>query len=257
MRITGQHRNMVFLFLVAVIASSFCVDAFQPQLESIRPKLHPLKSSVHSSLATRRYVITTITNASPLLLLPQKVLAKGDSLDMTNYQAVWTNPKHPNGYRVLFGDNQKATLLLLDESSDDVERVIPAQVKVVPGQETKLIFDFGLGTNNNVEGTFTRARDGTRIISFEDGKYWINKKYEGPIGVFKDSANSNRVIVIQQVKGSDCVVQLRDGDEVTTLTAKAGNTFVFDFPDKGKVTASFNMTRRTLTFEDGTVWTKY
>ena len=56
-------------------------------------------------------------------------------------------------------------------------------------------------------------------------------------------------------------MELRDSErtnEVTsTFTAKAGNTFTFDFPDRGEVMAVFSLFRRTLTFEDGSVWTKY
>ena len=117
-----------------------------------------------------------------------------------------------------------------------------------------------------MEGIFTRNRDKIRIISFNNnGKssnnnFWINKKFEGPIGVYMDSTNP-RVIIIRQIKGSDCVVEFRDSgrsNQVTsTFTAKAGNTFIFDFPDRGEVTAIFNLFRQTLTFEDGTVWTKY
>lgn len=186
-----------------------------------------------------------------------------------NYQAVWFDPKHPNGYRVLFGDDQQATLLLRDEPSDE-ERVFSVQVVKEEGKETKLIFDGGVPSEGNggfVEGTFTRNREKIRIISFNSNEknnnsFWMNKKFEGPIGVYKDSTNSKRVIIIRQIKGSDCVVEFRDSgrnnnEVLSTFTAKAGTTFTFDFPGRGEVTAVFNLFRRTLTFDDGTVWTKY
>lgn len=246
---------MVFLLLVvaAVIlaASSFDVDAFQFQ-----------RQSKNLGSSRRRDVLITITTASPIasLLTPQPVLAKDESM---NYQAVWFDPKNPDGYRVLFGDDQRATLLLKDSPSDN-ELVLPVKViKGEEGKETKLLFDFSkLGLPTDVEGIFTRNRERVRIISFDNGKnYWINKKFEGPIGVFKDSTNSKRVIIIRQVnnnKGSDCTVEFQDGGNIISFTATAGTTFTFNnFPGKGEVTATFNMFRRTLTFEDGTIWTKY
>jgi hypothetical protein len=283
-----------FLLLLAVIvvntaiasssSSNFVLAGFQ-----IRT---PQNNYNNNNQSSRRDVLlttiatTTTTSASSLLFLlqqPQPVQAKDESM---NYQAVWFDPKHPNGYRVLFGNDQKATLLLRNEPSDD-ELVFP--VKVIKegegGGETKLLFYFGSSSGSGddhesrrsggggggpaaaatevVEGIFTRNREKIRIISFDNNNnnFWMNKKFEGPIGVYKDNTNSKRVIIIRQIKGSDCVVEFRDDGDNTvtsTFTAKAGNTFTFYFPDdRGAVTATFSLFRRTLTFDDGTVWTKY
>ena len=272
----GNQYNMDFSLLtiaaVAVLIASSSlssVDAFQIQQQrddSTTSSFRP--NSKNILLPSRRDVLITTTTTSSLLLT-QPVQAKDESM---NYQAVWFDPKHPNGYRVLFGDDQKATLLLRDEPSDE-ERAFPVKVVKEDGQETRLLFDGGVSSSSEgndgttVEGIFTRNRDKIRIISFNNnGKssssnnFWMNKKFEGPIGVYMDSTNP-RVIIIRQIKGSDCVVEFRDSgrsNQVTsTFTAKAGNTFIFDFPDRGEVTAIFNLFRRTLTFEDGTVWTKY
>ena len=267
--------SLLTIVAVAVIiaSSSLCsVEAFQIQQQrddSTKSSFRPNTKNI--LLPSRRDVlITSITTTTSSLLLTQPVQAKDESM---NYQAVWFDPKHPNGYSlVLFGDDQKATLLLRDEPSDE-ERVFPVKVVKEVGQETRLLFDGGVSSSSEgndgttVEGIFTRNRDKIRIISFNNnGKssssnFWMNKKFEGPIGVYKDSTNPKRVIIIRQIKGSDCVVEFRDSgrsNQVTsTFTAKAGNTFTFDFPDRGEVTAIFNLFRRTLTFEDGTVWTKY
>lgn len=253
--------------LITSSYSFFSVDAFQIQHQ--RPHHDSATSLSHSDkwLPSRRDILKTTITTTASLLLTQPVQAKDDSM---NYQAVWFDPKHPNGYRVLFGDDQKATLLLRDEPSDK-ERMFPVQVVKEEGKETKLIFDGGVssseGNSGAVEGIFTRNREKIRIISFNsNGKnnnnsFWILKKFEGPIGVYKDSTNSKRVIIIRQIKGSDCVVEFRDSgrnnEVLSTFTAKAGTTFTFDFPDRGEVTAVFNLFRRTLTFDDGTVWTKY
>ena len=256
--------SLLTVFATAVIASSLlllCVDAFSLSRSKNENKLLPP--------SRRDVLISSIATTTSSLLLTQPVQAKDDSM---NYQAVWFDPKHPNGYRVLFGDDQKATLLLQNEPTDK-ELVFPVKVIKEEGKETRLLFSGGApssGSNDGaVEGIFTRNRDKIRIISFNSNEkksnnnndYWINKKFEGPIGVYKDSTVPKRVIIIRQIKGSDCIVEFRDSERTnevsSTFTAKAGNTFTFDFPDRGEVMAVFSLFRRTLTFEDGSVWTKY
>ncbi|CAJ1966281.1 unnamed protein product [Cylindrotheca closterium] len=254
-------KTIGFFVLLAAIASSLIVNAFQFPLDSatgakfdVSLRLANSESATPGALR-RRDAIFSIASFPLVWLLPQVALSKDESMVPTEYQAVWFDPKLPNGYRVLFGGNQKATLLLRNEPSDDE---IELPVKVVEGKEMKLIFDFSpIGGQSNLEGTFTKNREGSRIISFPDKNAWINKKFEGPIGVFKDSTDSNRVIIIRQVKGPECVVQLRDENKITTFPGKAGTSFTFNFPDKGKVSAAFDMQRRSITFEDGTIWTKY
>ena len=245
-----------------VVVSCFSVDS----LPTVVKQEDDFASSGPRSLQSlgRRDALVTITT-TPLissLFLTQPALAKDESM---NYQAVWFDPNHSNGYKVLFGDDKQAILLVRDEPSSD-EQALPVTVISQEGKETKLLFDFStLGGPSDSEGILTRNSDRIRIISFgKNNGFWINKKFEGPIGVYKDSSNSKRVIIIRQIKGSDCVVEFRDqgGRIMTTFPAKAGSTFVFNnFPGKEKdaedVTATFSLFRRTLTFDDGTVWTKY
>ncbi len=241
---------VISLLLVMHMLSSISVDAFQLH----RNNLYSFRGTT-SLKASRRDALISITAAS---LLPQPALAKDESM---NYQAVWYDPKHPDCYRILFGDDQKAILLSRDEPTSD-EKVIP--VEVIPGAEgvgdgTKLRFSEPV----DMEGIFTRNSNKIRIISFNGGKdFWINKTFEGPFGIYKDSSNSKRIIVIRRTSstGSDCVVEFRDdrGGILESFTAKAGNTFTINnfFPDRD-VTAAFSSFRRTLTFDDGTIWTKY
>lgn len=249
---------VISLLLVMHMLSSISVEAFQLHHNNLSLSFRGPTSCLKAS--RRNVLATTITASSPLvsLLLPQLALAKDESM---NYQAVWYDPKHPDGYRILFGDDQKAILLSRDEPTSD-EQVIP--VEVIPGAEgvgdgTKLRFSGPA----DMEGIFTRNSNKIRIISFNGGKdFWINKTFEGPFGIFKDSSNSKRIIVIRRTSstGSDCVVEFRDdrGGILESFTAKAGNTFTIDsfFPDRD-VTAAFSSFRRTLTFDDGIIWTKY
>lgn len=242
------------LLVMHIMLSSISVDAFQLQHNN---NLSSFRGAT-SLRASRRNVLATISASSPLvsLQLPQPAIAKDDSM---NYQAVWFDPKHPNGYKILFGDNQKAILLSRDEPTSD-EKVIP--VEVIPGAEgvgdgTKLRFSGPV----DMEGTFTRNSNKVRIISFNGGKdIWYNKTFEGPFGIYKDSTHPKCIIVIRRTSstGSDCVVEFRDdrGGILESYAAKASNTFTINFPDRD-VTAAFSSFRRTLTFDDGTIWTKY
>ena len=174
---------MTFLILivaVAVVVSSSStissVDAFQFQF-------HDSISSQKTNRPSRRDVLiatVTSTTTSPalvsLLTFPQPAQAAKD--ESMNYQAVWFDPQHPNGYRILYGDDQSATLLLKNTPEDD-ELILPVKVMKGEGNDTKLLFDFSkLGLSNVEEGILTRRKsDKVRIISFDNGNNeWINKK---------------------------------------------------------------------------------
>ena len=261
---------LTFAAAVIILSSNFSIDAFQLlQLQRYESKKH------HSTIPipSRRDVLISITVSPLVSLLPtQPAFAKNN--ESMNYQDVYFDPKHPDGYRILFGDDQRATLLLKDGQTSD-ELALPVKVIKEAGKDTRLLFDYSKykGGSSQVEGIFTRKANAeylaagdkirTVVINDTNGKqneFWINKKFEGPIGVWKDNSNPKRSIIIRQVnnnKGAECIVEIRDGDKVTTLSAIAGNTFIFNFPDKGEVKAVFSLFRRTLTFDDGTVWLKY
>ena len=175
---------MTFLILIAttvlILLSSTIssVDSFQFQFHdstssSKMNRVLPTKS--------RRELIASITSTttSPALISlltfpqPAQAAAKDESM---NYQAVWFDPQHPNGYRILYGDDQSATLLLKD-TPEDTELILPVKVMKEEGK-AKLLFDFSkLGLSNVEEGTLTRRKsDKVRIISFDNGNDWINKK---------------------------------------------------------------------------------
>ena len=178
---------MTFLILVIavilIVSSSIIssVDSFQFQFHdstssSNMNRVLPMKNRRDVLIAT-----ITSTTISPalisLLTFPQSAHAAKD--ESMNYQAVWFDPLHPNGYRILYGDDQSATLLLKDIPEDD-ELILPVKVmKEKEGKDTKLLFDFSkLGLSNVEEGTLTRRKsDKVRIISFDNGNNeWVNKK---------------------------------------------------------------------------------
>jgi len=127
----------------------------------------------------------------------------------------------------------------------------------------QFIFDFSLKTggpaNDSIVGTLEKDREGIPIITFPDGNTW-KKRETGPIGVYKDeSSNPENLYSIRQVKGVDLTVDLYNNEKVAaTFGAKAGNpAILFDFPGKAGVPGVFNMKKKTIAFEDGTIWTKF
>ena len=171
---------MTFLILIVavimILSSSIIssVDSFQFQFHDSTSS-----SKTNRPKSRRDVLITTVTSTitSPalisLLTFPQTAQAAAKDESM-NYQAVWFDPQHPSGYRILYGDDQSATLLLRDTPEDN-ELVLP--VKVMKEEGTKLIFDFSKLGLSNEEGTLTKRKsDKVRIISFDNGNEWINKK---------------------------------------------------------------------------------
>ena len=172
--------SLILMIAAVVILSSTIssVDSFQFQFQD------STSSKMKNGPKNRRDVLiatVTSTTASPalisLLTFPQPVQAAAKDESM-NYQAVWFDSQHPNGYRIVYGDDQSATLLLKDTPEDD-ELILPVKVMKEEGKDTKLLFDFSkLGLSNAEEGTLRRRKsDKVRIISFDNGNNeWINKK---------------------------------------------------------------------------------
>lgn len=174
---------MTFLILIAavliVLSSTISsVDSFQFQFHDTT-----YTSKTNRPKSRRDVLIATVTSTtiSPALisLLSFPQMAHAAKEESMNYQAVWFDPQHTSGYRILYGDDQSATLLLKDTPEDD-ELILPVKVMKEEGEDvTKLIFDFSkLGLSNVEEGTLTRRKsDKVRIISFDNGSNeWINKK---------------------------------------------------------------------------------
>ena len=170
------------------------------------------------------------------------------------YQGVYTDSKYPKGYRVLIGDTKKATLQIQNDPSDKVYN-IPVTIDTIDGT-LRFIFDYSLIENDSAEvvGTLTKDREGINLISFANGTW--KERETGPIGVYYDSSNEAKRAVIRQLKGSEWAVAIFDGDKVVECRAKAGNPIMIALPE-GEVKGVFDMKGKTITFEDGNVWTKF
>lgn len=215
-----------------------------------------------SSSWTRREildVLATVTGAT-LAINPQTSLAYNGALskDVLSYNGVYSDPKHSKGYRVLVGDVNSATLTLQDDPGGSVFNV-PVKVDSKDGAVTRFAFDLSQkGGPQNIAGELGRDKEGIPIISFpDDGNSW-KKRETGPIGVYWNGSDPKQVMVLRPVKPPQLAVEFRNGAEVTsTGSAKAGSSAI-TFDMQGiKAQGVFSMKDKTLTFDDGVVWTKF
>ena len=114
------------------------------------------------------------------------------------------------------------------------------------------------GGPTNVVSTLGKDKEGIPILSFPDGNKW-KKRETGIVGVYKDESNPNNMYSIRQVKGTDLAVDQMTGSKVVaSFSAKSGSSILFDFPGKTSLVPGVaSMRQKTITFEDGTVWTKF
>lgn len=196
-----------------------------------------------NAISRRRCLISsTIITTAPLVQSQPAY-----SNDVLSYQGVYTDPMHPKGYRVLYGDAKEATLETQDSPSDMMYE-IPVAVEVsIDGVTT---FSY-----NNAVGTLTKDKEGIPLIKFVNTTW--KKRETGPIGVYYDNNSPSKRILIRQIKGADWSVDIIDGNASRcSCSAKAGNPIVLSFPD-GENRGVFDMKGKTITFDDGNVWTKF
>ena len=100
-----------------------------------------------------------------------------------------------------------------------------------------------------------QLEEGIPLIKFVNTTW--KKRETGPIGVYYDNNSPSKRILIRQIKGADWSVDIIDGNASRcTCSAKAGNPIVFSFPT-GENRGVFDMKGKTITFDDGNVWTKF
>jgi len=238
--------SSLIVALLVTPTAGFQVVQFQPTHIST-----PSTSETCLHALSRRELISSIPavlGTAAVAALPQRSIAA----DSVSYQGVFTDPKHPKGYRVLTGDASKATMQLQDDPGGTVYN-IPIQVK--SDLNTKLMIDFSVkGGPADVPGVIGSNR-GITTLTFPDGNVW--KKETGVIGVYRDGLNPAYLRVIRKDKGSLLTVDLINGDKTVTVPAKAESSKVtFDFPGKPNDPGTLDNKKNTLSFGDGNVWTK-
>ena len=198
----------------------------------------------------RRDVLSSIIPVGiALVAAPCIALAKDDQKQ--NYQGVYKDPNHPKGYRILFGDNKKATVQLADEANG---KVFELPVKV---NKSQLAFDFSPkgGPQDVIGSVGTSDVSGEKTITFPDGNTWTEVT-KSITGVYRDEQN-DQYVTIRQWKGAELKVELIDGSEtIASFGAKAGSKKAF-FEYPGEFNKAGFINEDSISFRDGSVWTKY
>lgn len=205
-------------------------------------------TSNYSSAIPRRQCLFSLGIVTSIM---QSQTARANDANLS-YQGVYTDSKHTKGYRVLIGDAAKATLQIQNEPSDEVY-IVPVTIGSTEGT-MRFTFDYSSANKSSEVGTLTKDKEGINLITFPSGSW--KKRETGPIGVYYDSSNKKKRVVIRQLRGSEWKVEIFDGDNTTEGRAKAGNPILFALP-KGEVKGIFDMKEKTITFEDGSVWVKF
>jgi hypothetical protein len=242
-----MNTSNILSLSTAVLAMLFHPStAFQvPSPANLSNKIVALNGS------RRQYLIGTISTAA--VIQSQPILALTDSSTPLDFQGVYTDPRHPNSYLVIFGNNH-AQLKLQDDPSDAVY-TLPVDVQTKSDGTVQFTFDFSSkGGPSNVHATFTKDKEGIPLIKFPDDTLW-KKRETGPIGVYSDTSTEEKVIVIRQIKGVQWAVEVISGGEVVSGTAQAGNPILFSIGDE-RLKGVFDMKQKRILLDDGRVWTK-
>jgi len=173
---------------------------------------------------------------------------------ISDFPGVYSDPKHPKGYRVIISAGSKVSMQLQDDPAGKVFS-IPIKVKNDKKVGTLLTIDFSpKGGPKNIVGTVEKKGK----ISFPDGNVW--SKTTGIVGVYSDPKHPKGYRVIRK-DASGIVVALSDSGSTSkeiTIPAKASKTSVeFDFSSKGgPASLKGTVKEGVITFPDGNTWTK-
>lgn len=129
-----------------------------------------------------------------------------------SYQGVYSDPNHPEGYRVIMASGKGATMTLSDgvakDAPDGTEektyKNIPVAIKE-GGNE--LSFDFSFkGGPKQVVGTLSNDK---KTITFPDGNTWTKNanKYDG---IYKDPKYPNGYRILRKFKSMNTITEVND-----------------------------------------------
>jgi len=180
----------------------------------------------------------------------------------SSFQGVYTDPKHPKGYRVI-----TSTSMTLSDGGKDavVYRDLPLKSSKDKNENngaTLLTLDFSIkGGPENAVGIFENNGNLDYTIRFPDGNLWTKRL--SVEGVY-ESSTSKKVRAIYKETGAGSNLQtvtLKDGKEgsdpkifATKLNNKSGEIQFTDFDDNLEVVGKYS--KGIITFPDGHYWTK-
>mmetsp|Transcript_15954 Transcript_15954/g.22200 ORF Transcript_15954/g.22200 Transcript_15954/m.22200 type:complete len:183 (+) Transcript_15954:3-551(+) len=158
---TQLRRHVSCLRFLSVIVATLLVAPGCRQVaafQMIRATSKKAKTLLSTSTTTS---ITATSRREILLSFPSSILipcgmflltsppsvvnaATTGEVSSSSYQGVYSDPQHPKGYRILYGDSEKATMKLADgpNSSDMYEIPVKVVSSNKDGVQQQLIFDF-------------------------------------------------------------------------------------------------------------------
>eukprot|EP00574_Skeletonema_japonicum_P010212 CAMPEP_0201729054 /NCGR_PEP_ID=MMETSP0593-20130828/17882_1 /ASSEMBLY_ACC=CAM_ASM_000672 /TAXON_ID=267983 /ORGANISM="Skeletonema japonicum, Strain CCMP2506" /LENGTH=303 /DNA_ID=CAMNT_0048221325 /DNA_START=83 /DNA_END=994 /DNA_ORIENTATION=+ len=145
-----------------------------------------------------------------------------------SYQGVYSDPNHPEGYRVIMASGKGATMTLSDgESGDETYKNIPVGVN---GNELSLDFGFKGGP----KGVIAVLSDDKQSITFPDGNTWTKNKNKYD-GIYKDPKYPNGYRVVRKFRGETKIInfiaEVNDtGNEKDSVLVKGSHASLFSIP---------------------------
>lgn len=208
-----------------------------------------------------------------------------------SYQGVYSDPNHPEGYRVIRASGKGATMTLSDgvakDAPDGTEEKTYTNIPVAIKEGNELSFDFSFkGGPKGVVGTLSNDK---QSITFPDGNKWTKNanKYDG---IYKDPKYPNGYRILRRSKSVYTITEVNDtgnpkdskffkGQHESLFSIPTASFTFYDFTGKetcsaklcrtcepvckDEVVAQFSLQESntvfpygTLTFPDKTVWTR-
>lgn len=232
-------------FLSLLVATAF---AFAPNAPSSRDS-----TSVNAS---RRDVLAGIAFA-PVSFAALPAFAKDSKVAPgTMFSGVYTDPKHPKGYRVVRETPKGAAIVLQDGPKSDIIRLNAKTKYNKKKDETTLTIDFSVkGGPKNLPGVYKNGK-----ISFPDGNAW--PKSSGIDGVYSDPNHPKGYRVVRVQGDGKVCVELQDEADgpvielVGKMKSSQGYLFIDFSPKGGPKNLAATFKKNKLVFPDGNSWTK-
>lgn len=292
--------------LAAAVKSSLSVSS-----GSADDTTQPVSLSPPSPEASRRDILSKAASSVLGLSSALVVLGPGDSAGAfqpgpvtaqsaankaayaLSYQGVWSDPNHPEGYRVIMTDKKGGAAMTF---SDGVAKDAPegTEAKTYSGisigmkeGSNELTFDFSF--KGGPKGVTATLSDDRQSIEFPDGNVWTKNanKYDG---IYKDPKYPNGYRVVRKLKSMNTITEVNDTGnpkDSRFVVGKHGSLFSiptapFTFYDytgvqtcseracktceavcKDEIVGQFSLQEAntvfmygTITFPDKTVWTR-
>jgi len=255
--VLGWVPAVAFATLPAVANAAGKAKAEKAPVEEAPVDAAPAEKATKGKKTSTKKTSTKKTSTKATAEKETTATAKAEpevSAIISDFPGVYSDPKHPKGYRVIISAGGKTSMQLQDDPAGKVFS-IPIKVKNDKKAGTILTIDFSpKGGPKNIAGTVEKKGK----ISFPDGNVWT--KTTGIVGVYSDPQHRKGYRVIRK-DATGIVVSLSDsgsrGKEII-IPAKATKTSVeFDFSSKGgPASLKGTIKDNVITFPDGNTWKK-